>query len=61
VRRLSVGGALARAAWGAFLQVAHQIAEDGTFSGFQNLPDVNARLRTLERRSDQPGTADKKV
>jgi len=34
VRRISVGGALARAAWGAFLHVAKQIAEDGRFDGF---------------------------
>src|SRR5690606_22374210 len=47
VRRISVGGTLARAAWGGFLHVAHEIAEDGTFSGFQNLPDVDARLRHI--------------
>jgi 2-methylisocitrate lyase-like PEP mutase family enzyme len=34
VRRISVGGALARVAWGAFLQAATEIAEDGTFSRF---------------------------
>jgi 2-methylisocitrate lyase-like PEP mutase family enzyme len=33
VRRISVGGALARAAWGGFLQAAREIAEQGTFSG----------------------------
>jgi methylisocitrate lyase len=32
VRRISVGGALARAAWGGFLQAATEIAERGTFS-----------------------------
>lgn len=31
VRRISVGGALARAAWGAFLEAAREIAEAGTF------------------------------
>ena len=31
VRRISIGGALARAAWGAFLRAAHEIAEQGTF------------------------------
>jgi 2-methylisocitrate lyase-like PEP mutase family enzyme len=34
VRRVSVGGALARAAWGGFLRAAHEIAEQGTFSEF---------------------------
>jgi methylisocitrate lyase len=33
VRRISVGGALARAAWGGFLRAAREIAEQGTFAG----------------------------
>lgn len=33
VRRISVGGTLARVAWGAFLDAAREIAEHGTFSG----------------------------
>jgi methylisocitrate lyase len=33
VRRISVGGALARAAWAGFLQAAKEIAEHGTFTG----------------------------
>jgi 2-methylisocitrate lyase-like PEP mutase family enzyme len=33
VRRISVGGALARAAWGGFLQAAREVAETGTFGG----------------------------
>lgn len=32
VRRISVGGALARSAWTAFLEAAHEIAERGTFT-----------------------------
>ncbi|HET7436302.1 MAG TPA: isocitrate lyase/phosphoenolpyruvate mutase family protein [Thermoanaerobaculia bacterium] len=32
VRRISVGGALARAAWGGFLAAAREIADHGTFS-----------------------------
>ena len=32
VRRISVGGALARVAWGAFLEAAREIAEKGTFT-----------------------------
>jgi len=34
VRRISVGGAMARAAWGGFLQSARRIAEEGRFDGF---------------------------
>jgi 2-methylisocitrate lyase-like PEP mutase family enzyme len=45
VRRISVGGTLARTAWGAFLQAAREIAEEGTFSRFQGLPNVDALLR----------------
>ncbi|MEO7118531.1 MAG: isocitrate lyase/phosphoenolpyruvate mutase family protein [Candidatus Limnocylindrales bacterium] len=33
VRRISVGGALARAAWTGFIAVATEIAEHGTFGG----------------------------
>jgi methylisocitrate lyase len=33
VRRISVGGALARVAWGGFLRAAREIAETGTFAG----------------------------
>jgi 2-methylisocitrate lyase-like PEP mutase family enzyme len=31
VRRVSVGGALARAAWGGFMRAAKQLAEQGRF------------------------------
>ena len=34
VRRISVGGALARAAWTGFLRAARELAEEGTFGGF---------------------------
>jgi 2-methylisocitrate lyase-like PEP mutase family enzyme len=34
VRRISVGGALARSAWGAFTHTANLIAEKGSFEGF---------------------------
>jgi 2-methylisocitrate lyase-like PEP mutase family enzyme len=33
VRRISVGGALARAAWGGFMRAANEIANKGTFDG----------------------------
>ena len=34
VRRISVGGALARSAWGGFIRMTKEIAEAGTFKGF---------------------------
>ena len=51
VRRVSVGGALARAAWGAFLRTARLMAGEGRFDGFadaakgQELNDFFARRR----------------
>ena len=41
VRRISVGGALARAAWGGFMRAAQQIAGEGRFEAFaQAAPGV---------------------
>jgi 2-methylisocitrate lyase-like PEP mutase family enzyme len=34
VRRVSIGGSLARAAWGGFLRAAKQIADEGRFDAF---------------------------
>src|SRR6266516_1167562 len=36
VRRISVGGALARSAWGGFIRMATEIAEQGSFAGFKD-------------------------
>ena len=36
VRRISVGGSLARAAWGEFMRAAREIAVEGTFDRFAN-------------------------
>jgi len=36
VRRISVGGALARVAWTAFAQAAQALARDGVFTGFES-------------------------
>jgi 2-methylisocitrate lyase-like PEP mutase family enzyme len=44
VRRISVGGTLARTAWGGFLQAAQEIADQGTFSRFAELPNVDGLL-----------------
>jgi 2-methylisocitrate lyase-like PEP mutase family enzyme len=45
VRRISVGGALARAAWTGFLQAAREIATDGTFASLGRavtFPELNS-------------------
>jgi len=44
VRRISVGGTLARAAWRGFLDAAQEIADQGAFSQFEQLPNVEARF-----------------
>ena len=41
VRRISVGGTLARTAWAGFLEAATEIAGLGSFSHFEKLPDVD--------------------
>ena len=37
VRRISIGGALARAAWTGFMRAAERLKVDGSFTGFQGL------------------------
>jgi 2-methylisocitrate lyase-like PEP mutase family enzyme len=47
VRRISVGGALARAAWSGFFDAAREIREDGTFERLGRPPtgaEINALL-----------------
>ncbi|HSC29091.1 MAG TPA: isocitrate lyase/phosphoenolpyruvate mutase family protein [Vicinamibacterales bacterium] len=47
VRRISVGGALARTAWSGFLQAATEIAERGTFTGLARavpFTEINGRF-----------------
>lgn len=41
VRRISVGGALARTAWAGWLSAAEEIVSAGTFTRFEGLPDVD--------------------
>jgi 2-methylisocitrate lyase-like PEP mutase family enzyme len=47
VRRISVGGALARTAWSGFLEAAREIMERGTFSALSRatpFAEINARF-----------------
>jgi 2-methylisocitrate lyase-like PEP mutase family enzyme len=48
VRRISVGGALARAAWGGFMRAAKMLAEQGRFGGFADAPSHDT-LQSLMR------------
>jgi 2-methylisocitrate lyase-like PEP mutase family enzyme len=50
VRRISVGGALARSAWTGFLDAATEIAESGTFAALgraMSFADINALFRKV--------------
>jgi 2-methylisocitrate lyase-like PEP mutase family enzyme len=49
VRRISVGGALARAAWGGFARAAGELARDGTFGSF-SIALSSAELENLFKR-----------
>jgi len=44
VRRISVGGMLAKTAWRGFLDAAKEIGQQGTFSQCVDLPNLNALL-----------------
>jgi 2-methylisocitrate lyase-like PEP mutase family enzyme len=50
VRRVSVGGALARSAWGGFMRAAQTIAAEGRFDGFADAAS-GAQLNALFRES----------
>jgi 2-methylisocitrate lyase-like PEP mutase family enzyme len=52
VRRVSVGGALARAAWGGFMHAAREIAEHGRFDALANA----ASGRALNALFEPPGS-----
>jgi 2-methylisocitrate lyase-like PEP mutase family enzyme len=57
VRRISVGGALARCAWGGFMGAARLLAEQGSFAGFQQAAsgaELNALFATRRQRTDDP-------
>jgi 2-methylisocitrate lyase-like PEP mutase family enzyme len=52
VRRVSVGGGLARAAWGGFQRAARALAEEGSFDGFADATpgkELNALFRDARR------------
>jgi len=63
VRRISVGSALARAAWSAFIRAATAIAEEGSFTGFDGsipfaeLNDFFRQDRSQEETKPHPANA----
>jgi 2-methylisocitrate lyase-like PEP mutase family enzyme len=56
VRRISVGGALARSAWGGFMRAARQIAEQGNFNAFADAaPSAELNKMFAEQAADLEG------
>jgi 2-methylisocitrate lyase-like PEP mutase family enzyme len=52
-RRISVGSALARAAWTGFIRAATAIAQGGVFTGFDGtvpLADLDRFMKSIEDR-----------
>jgi 2-methylisocitrate lyase-like PEP mutase family enzyme len=56
VRRVSVGGALARVAWGAFMRAARLLAEQGSFDGLADAAS-GAELDAFFQASPSPSPA----
>jgi 2-methylisocitrate lyase-like PEP mutase family enzyme len=58
VRRISVGGALALAAWAGFMHAAQILKSDGSFAGLAGLApfaEINDVLAANLRRRQAPG------
>jgi 2-methylisocitrate lyase-like PEP mutase family enzyme len=56
VRQVSVGGALARAAWGGLIRAAKELAERGTFDEFANAAphaELQSSLSEMTRRKSE--------
>ena len=53
VRRISVGGAMARVAWGSFIQAAQTLVTKGTFDGFASAvsyAELNGKFADQEKQ-----------
>lgn len=60
VRRISVGSALARTAWGAFMRAARMMAEEGSFEGLvsaASFDELNAIFEAYDGASPRQGKA----
>jgi 2-methylisocitrate lyase-like PEP mutase family enzyme len=51
VRRISVGSALSRVAWGAFIRAARHLAATGSFDGFADAASFDELNATFARRT----------
>lgn len=59
VRRVSVGSSLARCAWTGFIAAAREIAETGTFSGFDDIVPFSELNRSFQQL--RPSTSRKAI
>jgi 2-methylisocitrate lyase-like PEP mutase family enzyme len=50
VRRVSVGGALARCAWGGFIRAARSLATEGAFTAFSEAASGNELNALFQQR-----------
>lgn len=51
VRRISVGGALARAAWGGFIKAAKEIQSEGSFNSFTEATPFGELTQLFKKRA----------
>jgi 2-methylisocitrate lyase-like PEP mutase family enzyme len=54
VRRISVGSALSRVAWGAFVRAARHLADEGSFDGLADAATFDELNRLFSEPSQQP-------
>lgn len=54
VRRISVGGALARSAWSGFMRAATLLADEGSFDGFRDAASGDALDSLMRATPDAP-------
>jgi 2-methylisocitrate lyase-like PEP mutase family enzyme len=54
VRRISVGSALARAAWGAFIRAAGSIKETGSFDEFAGAASFDELNTIFDNAGERP-------
>jgi 2-methylisocitrate lyase-like PEP mutase family enzyme len=57
VRRISVGSALARTAWGAFMRAARSILDDGTFADFADAASFDEINRVFGAHPNEQASA----
>ena len=55
-RRISIGGALARSAWGGFMRTVRLIADQGSFASFADATAGRDLKGSFRNDRDRPGS-----